>query len=239
MDKLISKLAALGIPGLVLVGVMAFSGYAGAAAFTTALSILGGPFGMLAGMGVLALLVLLSKGLAEYGFERIYAGVIAELQRKGHSIQEIGWEIDSYPISNDLKTKLKQALHAHGPKPNNTIVDNKAWVEQHSVHLNPQNPDATFEYVRDHHPLRGCAQSPMPDLAGNETIGTLAELADAVTVACHVMWGFHTDIDNVSWAECNQTAIGNLAFIAVNHPDASVRHKHSQLLEAWRDYKSR
>ncbi|MFM6039787.1 MAG: hypothetical protein ACKPBB_18935 [Sphaerospermopsis kisseleviana] len=49
MDKIVDKIAALGVPGLVLVVAMAFTGWAGAAAITTGLAVLGGPFGMLGG----------------------------------------------------------------------------------------------------------------------------------------------------------------------------------------------
>ena len=52
MDELINKLAGFGVAGLVLVVVMGVSGFAGAAAITTALAALGGPFGMLGGLGV-------------------------------------------------------------------------------------------------------------------------------------------------------------------------------------------
>lgn len=57
MDRLVSKIAALGVPGLVLLVAMSATGYAGAAALTTALAALGGPLGMLGGIAVLGLLV--------------------------------------------------------------------------------------------------------------------------------------------------------------------------------------
>ena len=110
MDKLVANIAALGVPGLVLLVVMAFTGYAGAAALTTALAALGGPFGMLGGIGVLGLLVLMSKGISKYGFEKIYEGVISELLKKGETKQTIVKKIGSYPISNDMKLKLKELL---------------------------------------------------------------------------------------------------------------------------------
>jgi len=40
MDSIASKIAALGVPGLILLVVMAFTGWAGAAALTTALAAL-------------------------------------------------------------------------------------------------------------------------------------------------------------------------------------------------------
>ncbi|MDP3486811.1 MAG: hypothetical protein Q8S19_02620 [Bacillota bacterium] len=48
MDKLVTKIVALGVPGLILVVAMGVSGWAGGAAITVALA--GGPFGMLGGI---------------------------------------------------------------------------------------------------------------------------------------------------------------------------------------------
>src|SRR5690242_20926998 len=52
-QKTVSNLVGLGIPGLILLAVIATTGYAGAAAITTALATLGGPFGMLGGIAAL------------------------------------------------------------------------------------------------------------------------------------------------------------------------------------------
>jgi len=48
MDKIVSKIAALGVPGLVLLVAISATGLYGAAAITTALAALG-PFGMVGG----------------------------------------------------------------------------------------------------------------------------------------------------------------------------------------------
>ncbi|WP_354635142.1 hypothetical protein [Planktothricoides raciborskii] len=111
MDKFVDKIAALGVPGLVLVVAMAVTGWTGAAAITTALAMLGGPFGMLGGITVLGILGLISKGLAEFGFETIFKGVVEKLKKKGKSQADIETEIDSYPISNTLKLKIKDYLN--------------------------------------------------------------------------------------------------------------------------------
>ena len=63
MDELVKKIAALGLPGVVLIVVMATTGLTGAAAITTALAILGGPAGMLGGIAVLGLTALMTDGL--------------------------------------------------------------------------------------------------------------------------------------------------------------------------------
>src|SRR4051794_18370219 len=54
--KMIDLLAAAGVPGLVLLAAMAISGFSGGAAITVALASLGGPAGMIGGIGFLVTL---------------------------------------------------------------------------------------------------------------------------------------------------------------------------------------
>ncbi len=110
MDQLVDKIAALGVPGLVLLVAMAVTGWAGAAALTTALAMLGGPFGMIGGIALLGVLGLISQGLSNYGFEAIFKATVEELRKKGKSKADIEREIGSYPISQDLKLKIKDYL---------------------------------------------------------------------------------------------------------------------------------
>ena len=107
LDKIISSTVALGVPGLVLVVAVASSGLAGGAAVVAALAFLGGPFGMRGGMLVLGLLVLISKALTEYGIQPIFKRVLLGLKEKGQTKAQIIEAIDSYPISMDLKLKLR------------------------------------------------------------------------------------------------------------------------------------
>lgn len=110
MDKIVDKIVALGVPGLVLLVAMAATGWVGAAATTTALAALGGPLGMLGGIAVLILLALISKGLATYGFEKIFVATVRKLHEKDVPKQEIGKKIQSYPISKGLKLKINHYL---------------------------------------------------------------------------------------------------------------------------------
>jgi hypothetical protein len=114
VDQIVDKIAALGVPGLVLLVAMSVAGFAGAAALTTALAMLGGPFGMIGGIAVLGILGLMSKGLAEYGFEKMFQGVVDELRKKGKTTSDIEKEVDSYPISKDLKLKIRDYLREIG-----------------------------------------------------------------------------------------------------------------------------
>ena len=115
LDKIVDKIVALGVPGLVLVVAMALTGYAGAAALTAALAALGGPVGMLGGLGVLGLLALISKALSERGFKTVFKMVLKRLIAKGHSIEEIRVTVDGYWfISATMKTELKRNLELWG-----------------------------------------------------------------------------------------------------------------------------
>lgn len=106
MDKVVQKLVALGVPGLVLVIVIATSGVAGGAAIVTALAVLGGPLGMLGGIAALGILALVADAIAEYGLEKIFGAVVIGLIAKGHSRQQIRQKIESYPITSGLKKKI-------------------------------------------------------------------------------------------------------------------------------------
>lgn len=114
MDKIVDKIVALGVPGLVLLVAMAATGWAGAAAITTALAVLGGPLGMLGGIGVLLLLALISKGLTTYGFERIFKAAVSRLRERGISDSEIKRKVESYPISRDMRLRVLHYLSTLG-----------------------------------------------------------------------------------------------------------------------------
>lgn len=110
MDKLVSIIVALGVPGLVLLVAMSATGFAGAAALTTALAVLGGPLGMLGGIAGLGSLVLISRGLSKYGFDKIYEAVVKKFLEEGETKESILKKIENYLISKDLKRKLKDLL---------------------------------------------------------------------------------------------------------------------------------
>lgn len=112
MDKIIDKIAALGVPGLVLLVAMAASGWAGGAAIVTALATLGGPLGMLGGIGALIVLALISKGLTSYGFEAMFKATVNKLVAQGTSKDEIRKKVSKYPISKDLKRKILTHLES-------------------------------------------------------------------------------------------------------------------------------
>ena len=107
MEKIISKLSGLGVVGLVLAVVLSTSGFAGAAALTSSLALLGGPFGMLGGIAFLGILLIVGTEISKYEIEKIAEGIIKKLIAEGKSKEEIIKEINEFPIiSKDLKIKL-------------------------------------------------------------------------------------------------------------------------------------
>jgi len=109
MDYIVKKVTSLGIPGLILIIVMAVSGLKGAAALTFTLAVLGGPFGMLGGLAVLGIIGLISHSFAKYGVEKIVEAVIRE-NLKTKTPDEILKEIEKYPISKDMKLKMQEYI---------------------------------------------------------------------------------------------------------------------------------
>lgn len=109
MEKVVSKIAALGIPGLVLLIAISATGLSGAAAITTALAALG-PFGMIGGIATLGVIGLISQGVVEFGSDAIFVAVVKELYKKGECKESILTKINKYPVSKSLKRKLREEL---------------------------------------------------------------------------------------------------------------------------------
>ena len=115
IDKLVSAIAGLGVPGLVLLVATSVSGFAGAAAMTTALAALG-PGGMVGGVVTLGIIGLIAHGLSRYGLEAILGAVLKELYKNGETADSIHEKISSYPISRDMKRHLHEAINRASSK---------------------------------------------------------------------------------------------------------------------------
>lgn len=109
MDKIVAKVAALGVPGLVLIIAIGATGLAGGAAITAALAALG-PGGMIGGIATLGVIGLISEGIAKYGMDAIFSAVVQELYKRGETKESITQKINKYPVSKNLKRKLKESL---------------------------------------------------------------------------------------------------------------------------------
>lgn len=107
IDRTAEIIAGLGIPGLVLVMLMAASPYFGAAAITSALAALG-PFGMLGGIATLGILAFISKALAEFGIDQLFQAVFTRLRENGETCKTILERIEDYPISSELRQRLRE-----------------------------------------------------------------------------------------------------------------------------------
>jgi len=110
MDEFVRKAAALGLPAIMLVIVMATTGLAGAAAITAALAALGGPAGMLGGIALLGIIGLATETLSKYGLEAVLIEIYRQRLQNGDSKSSLGREIRNLPISTELKRTLKEEL---------------------------------------------------------------------------------------------------------------------------------
>lgn len=105
MERVVSKIAGMGVPGLVLLVAINATGLSGAAAITTALAAVG-PGGMIGGVACLLAVALIWDGLTEWGFDALFTGVVRELYVNGETKDSIQHKISRYPISKKLKRKL-------------------------------------------------------------------------------------------------------------------------------------
>ena len=86
MDRIVNKIAGLGVPGIMLMVAISMTGLSGAAAITAALALLG-PGGMLGGIAFLL------------------KAVIKKLYKNGETKETIRRKIEKGPWSKKLKAK--------------------------------------------------------------------------------------------------------------------------------------
>lgn len=111
IDDVADKIAGAGVAGLVLLVVMATTGYVGAAAITAALAALGGPAGMIGGVLVLGLTATIAAALAKYGFESIAVATVKKMVKNGKSKSQLRSDINKVPaLSKSMKKKLLDAV---------------------------------------------------------------------------------------------------------------------------------
>ena len=108
LDEITRKVASLGLPGVILVVAVAMS-QSRAYPIIFALLSLGGPLGIVGGLGVLALASVLSDVLTGYGLEVILGAVYKE-RRKNETQSSLLKEVEGLPITEDLKLKLKHQI---------------------------------------------------------------------------------------------------------------------------------
>lgn len=108
MDKLLSKVIALGVPAIVLIVSMATgkaSGLKGGAILTTALKSIG-PYGMKTGIAVLGIIGLVSQSFADFGVEITVKSAIKEVL-KTKDAEVLKNDIDKkWWVSKSLKLNI-------------------------------------------------------------------------------------------------------------------------------------
>ena len=105
MEKIVSKLAGLGVPALVFMVAINATSLTGAAAITTALAAIG-PCGMIGGVICLLICGTILDGFTEWGFNSLFAGVVRQLYKNGETKGSIKRKISKYPITKKLKKQL-------------------------------------------------------------------------------------------------------------------------------------
>ena len=109
MEKIVSRIAALGVPGLVLTVAIGATGLHGAAALTCALAAIG-PGGMIMGLVTLGVIGIISAVVTEKGLEAVVIAVVRELCSRGETLESIEKKVEKYPVSKGLKAQLLQEI---------------------------------------------------------------------------------------------------------------------------------
>jgi len=113
VNDFVRKIAALGTPGIVFLVTMSSTGLAGAAAITSALSILGGPAGMYGGIAVLPIIAVAADYLTKYGLEFLIAKVYQKrIDQQSETVEVVVREISNLRfLSEDSKKKVINQIY--------------------------------------------------------------------------------------------------------------------------------
>lgn len=110
LDEVVKKVSGLGLSGVSLV-IAIFAAGGNSAAVIASLGLLGGPLGIVGGLGLLSLIGVLGEAIGQFGLEAILTKTYEE-RSKSESMQGLLKEITDLPISEELKLKLKKSLHS-------------------------------------------------------------------------------------------------------------------------------
>lgn len=116
MDEVVRTVAALGLPGVILVIAMATKGFTGAAAITTALAFLGGPAGMLGGIAALGVTGLIAQALSTVGVYGLLTEVYRYRPQSAVPRNLLLNEINNLPIMDmNLRHHLREVVIQNSP----------------------------------------------------------------------------------------------------------------------------
>ena len=65
---------------------------------------------MLGGIATLGVLSFIAGMLSKFGFKSLFKKVLTNLKEKGKTSEEILQKIEGYPISEELKLKLRECI---------------------------------------------------------------------------------------------------------------------------------
>ncbi len=110
LDTIVSKIAGVGIPALVIVTIASTSGLVGGAAIVSAISVASGGAGLIPGVVALGLIAVAGQAVVVYGTEAVVEEVVNQLKEEGKTDNEIKEAIQGYPISDNLKRSVLDLL---------------------------------------------------------------------------------------------------------------------------------
>ena len=139
IDEIAKKLAGLGLPGIILV-VLAVASAGSNAAIVAALTVAGGPLGILGGICLLGLVGVVGDTVGAYGIEAILKAVYSE-RTKNESIRALVKEINDLPISDELKTKLT----THVESATHTATESEVSEEPRTVEIVYEDEEVAVE----------------------------------------------------------------------------------------------
>jgi hypothetical protein len=190
MDEVVKKVAALGLPGVILVITMAATGLTGAAAITAALAFLGGPAGMLGGIAVLGLTGLITDALTKVGLEDFLTAVYCE-RRQSEPHGKLLSEIDSLSLfDGDIRERLKV-----------TVTDGCGCSTVVNSHLTDITTDITQEAIAILENVPGMTKAHHRDFKSSNPI---IRLRDGTAVR---VWKNQLGVDHVFLADSNDKMV--------------------------------
>lgn len=135
LDELAKKLGGLGIPGVILV-ILTVTSAGSNAAIVATLTAIGGPFGIVGGIGLIGLTTIIGDAASSFGLEAIVKAIYSE-RTKTEPLRGLLKEIQDLPISDDLKIKLTDHLQSE------TTTEAEVVEEPKTVEIVDEHEEAT------------------------------------------------------------------------------------------------
>ncbi|NEO30639.1 MAG: hypothetical protein F6K36_09450 [Symploca sp. SIO3C6] len=128
MDEVVKKVAALGLPGVILVVAMATSGAMGGIGLISTIAGFGGPLGLAGGLAFLGLMTGVGDIISGYGIDAVLKAVYEERKKK-ESISSLRKEVKELPISENLRFTLLNVIQSGSRSVDAEDMDGPKTVE--------------------------------------------------------------------------------------------------------------